>query len=54
MHKYIIYYVLRGELLDPYKEFMVLEDSSVSKEALQEDFNGHMNSLASARMPIDS
>jgi hypothetical protein len=32
--------LFRGELLDPYKEFMVLEDFSVSKEALQEDFNG--------------
>jgi len=30
----------RGELKDPYREFMVLEDSSVSREALQEDFNG--------------
>lgn len=32
-------WLFRGELQDPYKEFMIYEDSSVSKEALQEDFN---------------
>ena len=34
-------WIYRGELKDPYKEFMVREDSSVTKEALQEDFNAH-------------
>jgi hypothetical protein len=28
-----------GELADPYKEFMVVEDTSLTKEALEEDFN---------------
>lgn len=28
-----------GELRDPYHEFMVCEDSSVSKESLEQDFN---------------
>eukprot|EP01038_Epipyxis_sp_PR26KG_P006038 gene6038-8313_t len=32
-------WIFRGELLDPYKEFMIYEDTSVSKEALEEDFN---------------
>ncbi len=31
----------RGELHDPYKEFMVNEDQTISKEALAEDFNAH-------------
>ncbi len=29
----------RGDLNDPYKEFMIQEDNSVSRQALQEDFN---------------
>ena len=32
-------WLFRGELQDPYREFMVFEDTSVSKEALQDDFN---------------
>ena len=32
-------WLFRGELQDPYLEFMVFEDTSVSKEALQDDFN---------------
>lgn len=29
----------RGVLADPYCEFMVIEDRSLTKEALEEDFN---------------
>ena len=29
----------RGELKDTYKEFLIQEDVSITKEALQEDFN---------------
>lgn len=32
---------IRGELVDVYKEFMISENVSVSKEALAEDFNAH-------------
>ena len=32
-------WIFRGELNDPYKEFMVQEDQSVSKQALSDDFN---------------
>lgn len=28
-----------GELSDPYKEFLIQEDTSITKEALQDDFN---------------
>ncbi len=37
--KMLSLWIFRGELQDPYKEFMVFEDTSVSKEALEEDFN---------------
>lgn len=32
-------WIFRGELHDPYKEFMVGEDAAVTREALVEDFN---------------
>jgi len=32
-------WLFKGELNDPYKEFMISEDVSVSREALEEDFN---------------
>lgn len=34
-------WIYRGELSDQYREFMVLEDTSLTKEALQADFNAH-------------
>lgn len=37
--KMLSLWIFRGELHDPYKEFMIAEDSSVSKDSLQEDFN---------------
>lgn len=33
------HWLFKGELVDPYKEFMIFEDVSISKEALTEDFN---------------
>jgi sarcosine oxidase delta subunit len=32
-------WLFRGDLNDPYQEFMIKEDASVSRDALQEDFN---------------
>lgn len=32
-------WIFRGELIDPYHEFMIGEDRTISKEALSEDFN---------------
>lgn len=32
-------WIYRGEIVDPYNEFMVLEKKSVKKENLKEDFN---------------
>lgn len=32
-------WLFRGELVDTYKEFMIQEDSSVTKETLEDDFN---------------
>jgi hypothetical protein len=37
--KMLSVWLFRGELQDPYREFMIFEDTSVSKEALQDDFN---------------
>jgi len=32
-------WLFKGELQDPYNEFMIQENKSVSREALAEDFN---------------
>jgi len=32
-------WIFRGELRDPYKEFMIYEDTSISRQALEDDFN---------------
>ena len=32
-------WIFRGELRDPYKEFMIYEDNSINRQALEDDFN---------------
>jgi hypothetical protein len=52
----IAHWIYRGELHDPYHEFMIEEDVSVRKEALQADFNAqywdHRYTLRPRHIPL--
>jgi hypothetical protein len=51
----ISHWIYRGELHDPYREFMIQEDITIRKEALQADFNAqywdHRYTLRNAFIP---
>ena len=41
LYPYIHTYIYRGELIDPYNEFMIQSDDRLSHDTLAQDFNAH-------------